>query len=164
MEKTDPTLPLRKEPSNYLDVLYRLLRRARVAPEDRAVIEEMANGGNPRGGNTNPDFKGVRVEYYPDWTDEDFKRLLADFDDSMSLPDGYGEALNKFVVPRFMSADDRKIFQEMADGGNPKHSESNPDAKSIREELYPEWKDDDFKRFLADFDYAMEQLAKEDNK
>ena len=37
----------------------------------------MAEGENPNGGNPDPDFKGVREEYYPGWSNEDFADLLA---------------------------------------------------------------------------------------
>ena len=44
----------------------------------RLELLEMAEGGNPTGGNPDPNFKGIRTEYYKGWKDEDFKQLLTD--------------------------------------------------------------------------------------
>ncbi|MDP2788870.1 MAG: hypothetical protein Q8O46_02345 [bacterium] len=45
----------------------------------RLEFLEMAKGGNPMGSTSDPNFKGIRKEYYKDWKDEDFRQLLADF-------------------------------------------------------------------------------------
>jgi hypothetical protein len=50
-------------------------------PLDRTTLLElleMAEGGNPTGGDPRPEFKGIRDEYYPGWSDDDFKALLKD--------------------------------------------------------------------------------------
>ena len=68
-----------KRPADYAEVV-RNFKRSR-SHEDRLVrleLLEMAEGGNPMGGNPDPNFKGVREEYYKGWSNEDFKALLAD--------------------------------------------------------------------------------------
>lgn len=66
-----------QRPADYDEVLSNFERRG-VDRLVRLELAEMAEGGNPMGGNPDPNFKGIRAEYYPGWSNDDFKALLAD--------------------------------------------------------------------------------------
>jgi len=79
MIETSPKPEQHQRPADYDEVLRNFRRRG--THEDvlvRLELLEMARGGNPRGGNSDTNFKGIRTEFYPGWRDEDFKSLLAD--------------------------------------------------------------------------------------
>ncbi len=68
-----------QRPADYQEVLHFLKSTGRS--DDRLIrleLLDMAEGGNPKGGNPDPGFKGIREEYYQGWNNEDFKALLAD--------------------------------------------------------------------------------------
>ena len=70
---------LNQQPADYDKVLADFKKSGTYNDElVRLELVEMAEGGNPRGGDDNPDFKGIREEYYQGWRNEDFENLLAD--------------------------------------------------------------------------------------
>ena len=77
--ETGPKPEQRQRPADYDEVLNNFRRSG--SHNDRLVrleLAEMAEGGNPTGGNPDPSFEGIREAYYKGWRDEDFKQLLSD--------------------------------------------------------------------------------------
>lgn len=83
MGERDPR-PRLGRPADYDEVLFNFTHRG-VDALVRSELLEMAEGGNPKGGSTDENFKGVREEFYKDWKNEDFRALLLDL--GFSMPD-----------------------------------------------------------------------------
>lgn len=78
-----PGVPQRERPANYASVLAAFQKQR---PLERLVLlelVEMAKGGNPPGGDPRLNTKGLREDYYPEWSNEDFRALLEDLGHSM---------------------------------------------------------------------------------
>ena len=77
MSEFKEPVPGREKPENFDEVVRDFQARGPLDRLVRLELLDMAEGENPNGGNPDPDFKGVREEYYPGWSNEDFADLLA---------------------------------------------------------------------------------------
>ncbi|MCK5466310.1 hypothetical protein KAI56_02315 [Candidatus Parcubacteria bacterium] len=102
MEKFEPEQENTQRPDDFQKIVDRFKERGL---DSLAKIEllEMTEGGNPKGTNDDPEYKGIRSEFYPEWEDDDFKALLEELgwpiqenskdniDETDSIFDEFGE-------------------------------------------------------------------------
>jgi len=75
METYEPQQENIQRPDDFQKVVDRFKERG-LDPLVKTELLEMAEGGNPKGANEDPEYEGIRSEIYPKWKDEDFKALL----------------------------------------------------------------------------------------